>query len=105
MLLRTIERQIEWVEMHYTDVVGRLRSTSVPYGDSERPLVARVDGSSVGISDISDSDAVIVADVSTLSHIPWSSGWGRVVCDIYRDVKTRHPVDSRLVTQKLEEHL
>ncbi|MEM1893120.1 MAG: glutamine synthetase beta-grasp domain-containing protein [Sulfolobales archaeon] len=105
MLLRTIERQIEWVEMHYTDVVGRLRSTSVPYGDSERPLVARVDGSSIGISDISDSDAVLVADVSTLSHIPWSSGWGRVVCDIYRDVKSRHPVDSRLVTQKLEEHL
>ncbi|MEM1623825.1 MAG: type I glutamate--ammonia ligase [Sulfolobales archaeon] len=105
MLSRTNEWRMEWVEMHYTDVVGRLRSTSVPYGDSEIPLTARVDGSSIGTNDISDSDVILVADVSTLSYIPWSSGWGRVICDIYRDVKSRHPVDSRLVTQKLEDYL
>lgn len=95
---------ITWVEMQYTDIVGRLRSTSVPYEDRGE-LLAKVDGSSVGIDSVDSSDVVLVADTSTLSLIPWHAGWGRVICDIYRDRGIRHPADPRYVAQRLEEYL
>lgn len=95
---------IDWVELQYTDVIGRFRSITVSSRDGES-FSARIDGSSVGISDVSDSDAVLVADMSTFSRIPWFNRCGRAICDIYRDGNSRHPVDPRLVTQKLEEYL
>lgn len=96
--------RVEWVEMHYTDIVGRLRSVSVPYGGSG-DLRTGIDGSSVGMAAVSSSDAVLVADMSTFSRIPWLERWGRVICDVYRSEGARHPMDPRSVAQRLEEYL
>lgn len=97
-------QHVDWIEMQYTDIVGRFRSTSIPYRGSPE-LLARIDGSSVGLDKVSDSDAILVADMSTFSLIPWSDGWGRAICDVYKDRNRRHTMDPRYITQKLEEYL
>jgi len=95
----------EWVELQYTDIVGRLRGVGIPFSGERSRLSARADGSSVGLADIGDSDVILMADSSTLSRIPWRSGWWRVLSDLYVDGSARHPLDPRLSTQKLEEYL
>ncbi|MCX8185048.1 MAG: type I glutamate--ammonia ligase [Sulfolobales archaeon] len=94
---------VDWVEMQYTDVAGRLRSISIPY--SSGVLQAKVDSSSIGIDDVSESDAVLIADESTLTYIPWLSGWSRTICDIYKSSSARHSVDPRFITQRLEAYM
>ncbi len=101
---REIVRQVSWIEMQYTDVTGRLRSVSVSC-EGRESVRARIDGSSIGVAQVSDSDLVLVADTSTFSRIPWLDRWGRVLCDIYKDEGLRHPLDPRFIAQRLEEHL
>ncbi|MCS7099822.1 MAG: glutamine synthetase beta-grasp domain-containing protein, partial [Sulfolobales archaeon] len=93
-------QHVSWVEMQYTDIVGRLRSISIPY--DSKLLQAKIDGSSVGIDDVSSSDAILVADRSTLAYIPWLNGWSRAICDIFRSNSTRHSADPRFTAQRLE---
>ncbi len=75
---------IEWVDVHYVDLRGRLHSVSVTI---DRVLKANIffDGSSVDLLDISDSDLHLVPDLGTLVKLPWGDGRGRVMADIWCD--------------------
>ncbi len=95
----------EWVELQYTDIVGRLRGVGVPFNGEGSKVVARVDGSNVGLADIGDSDLILVADTDTFSRIPWRDGWWRAISNLYTDESTKHPLDPRFCTQRLEEYL
>jgi glutamine synthetase len=98
--------KVRWVELHYTDLTGRLRVTrvAVPSVPSTDAIVARVDGSSVGMAPIERSDLLLVADESTLRPIPWFDGYWRAISDIYVEWGIRHPCDPRYVTQGVEEY-
>jgi glutamine synthetase len=92
---------IEWVEIHYTDLVGKLRVVSIEHrGD----LVASVDGSSIGVEPVESSDVLVIGDPETLVELPWSRGWGRVVGNVYRDRETLHVLDTRSVAKRVEEY-
>ncbi len=73
---------IEWVDVHYVDLRGRLHSVSVTYERASRGDVF-FDGSSVDLVDISDSDLHLVPDMSTLAKIPWGERRARAHADIW----------------------
>lgn len=93
---------IKWVEIHYTDVVGRLRTVSTSFSDE---IIANADGSSIGVERVESSDVLVIGDQKTLVKLPWSSDWGRVIGCIYRDRTSIHELDSRSVAQRVEEYI
>jgi glutamine synthetase len=94
---------MRWVELHYTDLAGRLRATRVATPSADA-IVARVDGSSVGMAPVERSDLLLVADKGTLRPIPWLDGCWRAISDIYVERGVRHPHDPRYVAQRAEEY-
>jgi len=92
-----------WVELHYTDRVGRLRAVRVAPLSADA-LVARVDGSSIGMAPVEKSDLLLIADGSTLRPIPWLDRCWRAISDIYVAQNVRHPLDPRYTAQRVEEY-
>jgi len=93
---------IKWVEVHYADVVGRLRIVYTSFSDE---IIANADGSSIGVERVESSDVLVIGDQKTLVKLPWSSNWGRVIGCIYRDRTSIHELDSRSVAQRVEEYI
>ncbi len=100
------KRGVEEVAFQFTDLSGGLHSLWAP-----ARLVSKVadegvhiDGSSVGMVDISESDLKLVPDLNTFAVLPPSIfpyRVGRMVCDIYEpDTKRRFKVDPRFVLEK-----
>jgi glutamine synthetase len=90
------------VEMHYVDIVGRLRSVTVPYDvafDSE----VLIDASSVNMLEIFNSDLHLVPDSKTLKKLPWSSNLYRVMTYMFLD-GTRFWGDSRWIAERTIEY-
>ena len=54
---------IKWVEVHYTDLMGRLRSISTGFTED---LVVGIDGSSIGVENVESSDVLVIGDSGTL---------------------------------------
>jgi len=92
---------IKWVEVHYTDLTGRLRVVSTSFSDE---IVVGVDGSSIGVERVESSDVLVIGDRETLVKLPWSSEWGRVIGNIYRDRENVHLLDSRSIAQRVEKY-
>ncbi len=97
-------REILWVELHYTDLVGRLRAVRLTSPPRVDILVAKVDGSNIGMAPVERSDLLLIADRSTLRPIPWLDGYWRAFSDIYDTQSIRHPLDPRYVAQRVEEY-
>jgi len=80
---------IAFVDLHLTDVPGRLRHVTIPSEMiSEKTFtegVAKLDGSSVkGFTEIFESDMVLLPDPSTFGVIPWEGTYktARLICDV-----------------------
>jgi glutamine synthetase len=105
---KAIQKQgVEEVALQFTDLSGGLHSLWVP-----TRLVSRVfdegihmDGSSVDMVDIRESDLKLVPDPNTLAVMPSSLfpyRVGRIVCDIYEpDSDTHFESDPRFVLKKV----
>jgi len=98
---------VKQVMLQFTDLLGGLHSLWVP---SERFLRVvedgiHMDGSSVGMVDISRSDLKLVPDVETFAVLPkglFSQGVARVVCDIYNpESDAPFELDPRFVLKKM----
>src|SRR2546425_9947411 len=83
------EMGIAFVDLHLTDVPGRLRHVTIPAEMiSERTFidgVAKLDGSSVkGFTEIFESDMILLPDPSTFGVIPWEGTYktARLICDV-----------------------
>jgi hypothetical protein len=50
---------IKWVEVHYTDLLGRLRSISTGFTEG---IVFGIDGSSIGVENVESSDLLVIGD-------------------------------------------
>lgn len=92
---------IKWVEVHYTDLIGRLRMISTSFSDE---IVVSVDGSSIGVERVESSDVLVFGDRETLVKLPWSSEWGRIIGNIHRDREGVHTLDSRSIAQRVEKY-
>src|SRR5690349_23865110 len=83
------ERDIRFVRLWFTDILGQLKSFSVGRDQIERALSEGVafDGSSItGFNPIEESDMIAMPDPTTLRLIPWRieerNRTARMICDI-----------------------
>jgi len=88
--LKSVEqKQIRFVELQFTDVVGAVKSVTIPVNQLEDALDHGVwfDGSSIeGFARIAESDMYLVPDLQTLAVLPWLSGketTGRLICNVF----------------------
>ena len=77
-------KDIEWVDLQFTDLLGGLQHITIPSKDfDEESFVhgfGKLDGSSIkGFTSIHESDMILKPVASTLAQIPWSNNLGRIL--------------------------
>jgi glutamine synthetase len=86
---RAAEEGIEFISLQFTDIVGIIKSVTIPVAELDMALDRGIwfDGSSVeGFARIAESDMYLVPDVDTYAVIPWGRDTGataRLICDVY----------------------
>ena len=82
------ENDVKFIKLWFTDILGFLKSFSVPKEEIEKAFAEGIgfDGSSIeGFVRIDESDMVAIPDPTTFAILPWrpkEKGVGRVFCDI-----------------------
>jgi glutamine synthetase len=82
------ENDIKFIKLWFTDILGFLKSFSVPKEEIEKAFSEGIgfDGSSIeGFVRIDESDMVAIPDPSTFAILPWrpkEKGVARMFCDI-----------------------
>jgi glutamine synthetase len=108
------ERNLRFVSLQFTDIVGQVKSVQVPMHQLEEAVEHGkwFDGSSIeGFARIAESDMFLVPDMSTFSPIPWEqgiapdgtkleTGSARVICDVFTPDGDPFPGDPRHVLRR-----
>src|SRR5438105_8637830 len=88
-VLRTLEeRDIRFVRLWFTDVLGYLKSVAVAPAELEGAFAEGIgfDGSAIeGFARVYEADMIAKPDPATFQLLPWqgeSLGTGRMLCDI-----------------------
>ena len=106
-VLRTIEeRNIRFVRLWFTDVLGFLKSVAIAPAELENAFDEGIgfDGSAIeGFARVTESDMLAKPDPTTFSILPWrteSPGAARMFCDITMPDGTPSPADPRNVLRR-----
>ncbi len=106
-VLRTIEeRDIRFVRLWFTDVLGTLKSVAVAPAELEAAFDEGLgfDGSAIeGFARVSEADMIAKPDPSTFSILPWrgeSAGVARLFCDIHMPDGSPSYADPRWVLRR-----
>jgi glutamine synthetase len=105
-VLRTIEeRNIRFVRLWFTDVLGFLKAFTITSQELEGAFRDGMgfDGSSIeGFSRIQESDMIAVPDPATFQIIPWKTEQpaARMFCDVYEPDGTAFDGDPRRVLKR-----
>jgi glutamine synthetase len=105
------ERDIRFVRLWFTDILGHLKSFSVGRDQIEEALEHGVafDGSSItGFNPVEESDMIAMPDPDTFAILPWrpeEHGVARVVCDIITPEGTPYEGDPRHVLRRAIERM
>ncbi|GAB87222.1 glutamine synthetase I [Gordonia rubripertincta NBRC 101908] len=108
-VLRTLEeRDIRFVRLWFTDVLGYLKSVAIAPAELEGAFSEGIgfDGSAIeGFSRVSEADTVAKPDPSTFQILPWTTSAGRhhsarMFCDIAMPDGTPSWADSRHVLRR-----
>ena len=108
------ERNLRFVSLQFSDIVGSVKSVQVPMHQLEEAVEHGkwFDGSSIeGFARIAESDMFLVPDLASFSPIPWEQGIGpdgsqletgsaRVICDVYTPNGDPFPGDPRWVLRR-----
>lgn len=94
-----------FVELHFTDLVGVLRSVTIVVDESRIDKTNEVksffDASSVyGFESIENSDLVLRPIISTCKKIPWNEGVYRCISQVLYSNGERYPYDPRFIAEK-----
>ena len=88
-VLRTVEeRDIRFIRLWFTDVLGFLKSVAITSAELENAFVEGIgfDGSAIdGFARVQEADMLAFPDASTFQILPWrpeSQGVARMFCDI-----------------------
>jgi glutamine synthetase len=106
ILHRVQEDGIEFVSLQFTDIVGLVKSVTIPASELEVVLDYGqwFDGSSVeGFARIAESDMYLVPDLDTYAVIPWEkqvNPTARLICDVYTPQGTPFEGDPRYVLKR-----
>ena len=101
-VLRTVEkRDIRFVRLWFTDVLGNLKSFAISPEDLEEVFEEGIgfDASAIdGFASTEESDMLAIPDPSTFQILPWRpnrSGVARIFCDIKTPEREPYEGDSR----------
>jgi glutamine synthetase len=100
------ENDIYFIKLWFTDILGFLKSFSVPKGEIEKAMTEGIgfDGSSIeGFVRIDESDMVAIPDPSTFAILPWrpkEKAVARMFCDIVTPDGKPFEGDPRYVLKK-----
>ncbi len=100
------ENDIKFIKLWFTDILGFLKSFSVPKEEIEKAFNEGIgfDGSSIeGFVRIDESDMVAIPDPSTFAILPWrpqEKGVARIFCDIVTPDGKPFEGDPRYVLKK-----
>lgn len=103
---RVAEDGVEFVNLQFTDIVGIVKSVTIPVAELDVALARGMwfDGSSVeGFARIAESDMYLVPDVDTYAVIPWGRDAGptaRLICDVYQPDGQPFAGDPRYVLRR-----
>ncbi len=103
--------QIRFINLQFTDVMGMVKSVTVPSGIFEKIIDGGqwIDGSSIaGFTRIAESDMYLIPDLSTYQAIPWETGdyaTARVICWVFNPNGDPFPGDPRWVLYRQLERL
>ncbi len=100
------ERDIRFIRLWFTDILGQLKSFSInatELGDAFEGGMG-FDGSSItGFNPIEESDMIAMPDPSTFAILPWrpaEQGVARMFCDIHTPERTPYEGDPRYVLRR-----
>ncbi|MBN1540177.1 MAG: glutamine synthetase [Candidatus Thermoplasmatota archaeon] len=107
------KEKITWVQCHFTDLYGKIRSFTVPASDLLNGKLWKdgmtFDGSSIGFARTENSDLRAVPDPETLLVLPYGEGvqrLARVITDTWSsDGFAPFPMDPRNAAKKCMEQL
>ena len=108
------EKNLGFVSLQFTDIVGQVKSVQVPMHQLEEAVEHGkwFDGSSIeGFARIAESDMFLVPDLATFAPIPWEPGFdgdgketptgaARVICDVFTPNGDPFPGDPRWVLRR-----
>ena len=100
---------VHFISLQFTDILGTIKSITIPVGRLEDALERGVwfDGSSIqGFARIYESDMVLMPDPSTYRVLPWSAPErrrARIICDLFRPDGSPFDGDPRTVLRRVLE--
>src|ERR1700748_667885 len=100
------ERDIRFIRLWFTDILGQLKSFSINVTELEDAFEGGMgfDGSSItGFNAIEESDMIAMPDASTFAVLPWrpdEQGVGRMFCDIVTPSREPYEGDPRYVLRR-----
>jgi len=100
------EKQIRFIRLWFTDILGQLKSFSVNKSELEDAFEGGMgfDGSSItGFNAIEESDMIAMPDPSTFAVLPWRpdpDGVARMFCDIQTPERKPYEGDPRHVLRR-----
>lgn len=103
---RVSDDGIEFLNLQFTDIVGIVKSVTIPVTELEVVLESGqwFDGSSVlGFARIAESDMYLVPDLETYAIVPWQmdgSATARFICDVYTPAGEPFEGDPRHVLKR-----
>jgi glutamine synthetase len=103
---RVAKDGIEFVSLQFTDIVGVVKSVTIPVAELDVVLESGqwFDGSSVeGFARIAESDMYLVPDPDTYAVIPWNQGdskTARFICDVYTPEGAPFEGDPRYILKR-----
>ena len=106
-VLRTVEeRDIRFIRLWFTDVLGFLKSVAITAAELETAFEEGIgfDGSSIdGFARVQEADMVAVPDAGTFQVLPWrpdSAGVARMFCDVVSPDGAPFEADPRFVLRR-----
>jgi Glutamine synthetase len=106
-VLRTVEeRDIRFVRLWFSDVLGQLKSVAIAPAELEAAFTEGIgfDGSSIeGLARVVESDMIIKPDPTTFQSLPWRGdrgGTARMFCDILTPDGEPSNADPRYVLKR-----
>ena len=106
-VLRTVEeRDVRFIRLWFTDVVGFLKSVAITASELENAFTEGIgfDGSSIdGFARLQEADMLVVPDASTFQVLPWrpeSQGVARMFCDLVTPDGQPFAADPRYVLKR-----
>jgi glutamine synthetase len=103
------ERQVRFIRLWFTDILGRLKSFSIGKDELQDAFDRGMgfDGSSItGFNAIEESDMIAMPDPTTFALLPWrpqEDGVARMFCDVLTPERTPYEGDPRYILRRAVE--